>query len=46
MEEVGDDEEKLKKTFNERMRWLWDLDVERQAEQAREKMAEYLDQPR
>lgn len=46
MEEVGDDEEKLKKTFNERMRWLWDLDVEKQAEQAREKMAEYLDQPK
>lgn len=48
MEEVGGDEEKLKKTFNERMRWLWDLDVRGQAEQARAKMVESLgnwDQP-
>lgn len=47
MEEVGDDEEKLKKTFNERMRWLWDLDVRGQAEEARRKMGEYgnWDQP-
>lgn len=41
MEEVGDDEEKLKKTFNERMRWLWDLDVQGQVEEARRKMEEY-----
>lgn len=48
MEEVGDDEEKLKKTFNERMRWLWDLDVQGQAEEARRRMIEDLgnwDQP-
>lgn len=47
MEEVGDDEEKLKKTFNERMRWLWDLDVHGQVEEARRKMEEYgnWDQP-
>lgn len=39
---VGDDEEKLKITFQERMKWLWDLDVQDQVEQAREKMASYL----
>ncbi|KAJ5989550.1 hypothetical protein N7481_004760 [Penicillium waksmanii] len=39
---VHDDEEKLKTTFQERLRWLWDLDVEGQAERAREKMLEYL----
>ncbi|KAJ5115235.1 FAD/NAD(P)-binding domain-containing protein [Penicillium alfredii] len=39
---VGDDEDKLRKTFQERLRWLWDLDVQGQAEQAREKMTGYL----
>ncbi|KAJ5644559.1 hypothetical protein N7507_010570 [Penicillium longicatenatum] len=39
---VGDDAEKLRNTFQERMRWLWDLDVQDQVEQAREKMASYL----
>jgi salicylate hydroxylase len=39
---IGDDPEKLKQTFNERLRWLWDLDVVEQAEQARERMVEYL----
>lgn len=39
---VHDDEDKLKTTFQERLRWLWDLDVEGQVERAREKMLEYL----
>ena len=39
---VGDDETKLKATFQERMRWLWDLDVQDQVEQARQKMMSYL----
>ncbi|THC94943.1 hypothetical protein EYZ11_005582 [Aspergillus tanneri] len=39
---VGDDEEKLKDTFQKRLRWLWDLDVQEHAEEARKKMAEYL----
>lgn len=41
-EGVGDDKEKLRKTFQERFRWLWDLDVPGQAEEARSKMGEYL----
>lgn len=32
---IGDDEEKLKQTWQERFRWLWDIDVEEQAETAR-----------
>ncbi|KAE8352139.1 hypothetical protein BDV28DRAFT_135712 [Aspergillus coremiiformis] len=39
---VGDDEEKLKETWNQRLRWLWDLDIEEQAEEARKKMVEYM----
>ncbi|KAJ5540231.1 salicylate hydroxylase [Penicillium frequentans] len=39
---VGDDAEKLRSTFQERMKWLWDLDVQDQVEQAREKMISYL----
>jgi salicylate hydroxylase len=39
---VGDDPDKLKQTFHERLRWLWDLDVEDQVEQARERMFEYM----
>ncbi|KAJ5864992.1 uncharacterized protein N7529_006908 [Penicillium soppii] len=42
-EGVGDDADRLKKTFNERLRWLWDLDVEEQVERAKERMFEYLD---
>ncbi|KAI9037247.1 putative salicylate hydroxylase [Aspergillus affinis] len=40
---VDDDEEKLKETFQNRLRWLWDLDVQGQADQAREKMGEFLE---
>ena len=36
---VGDDDEQLKGTFQERLRWLWDIDVQEQAEQAKAVMA-------
>lgn len=39
---VGDDEELLKKAFDGRMRWLWDIDIQNQGEKAREKMIGYL----
>ena len=39
---VGDDENKLRETFNQRLGWLWDLDVPRQAEVAREKMVQKM----
>lgn len=39
---VQKDEEKLKTTFQERLRWLWDLDVEDQVERARQRMFDYL----
>ena len=39
---VGDDEERLKKTFQERLRWLWDVDVEEQVERARRAMLESM----
>ncbi|KAE8363621.1 hypothetical protein BDV27DRAFT_129719 [Aspergillus caelatus] len=39
---VGDDEEKLKETWNQRLRWLWDLDIQEQAEEARKKMIEHM----
>lgn len=34
---------KLKETLNQRLKWLWDLDVQNQVERAREKMIEYLE---
>ena len=37
---VGNDEDKLKTAFQERLRWLWDLDVQGQVEQARERMVD------
>ncbi|KAJ5103922.1 hypothetical protein N7532_004451, partial [Penicillium argentinense] len=39
---VRDNETKLKETFQERLRWLWDLDVEDQVQRARGRMVEYL----
>ncbi|CEJ56610.1 Putative Salicylate hydroxylase [Penicillium brasilianum] len=39
---VEDDETKLKQTFQSRLHWLWDLDVQGQAEQARERMLKFL----
>lgn len=41
---VDDDEEKLKQTWSERYRWLWDIDVEQQAESARKIMIDLLSQ--
>lgn len=43
MDGVRDDEAKLKETFEQRLRWLWDLDVSDQVEQARGRMAVYLE---
>lgn len=42
-EGVVDDEQKLKETWNERFRWLWDIDIEEQAERARKIMLEAID---
>ncbi|KAJ6115945.1 hypothetical protein N7523_006362 [Penicillium sp. IBT 18751x] len=42
MDGVGDDEAKLKTTFQQRLHWLWDLDVKGQVDLAREKMTGYL----
>ncbi|KAF9890545.1 hypothetical protein FE257_005676 [Aspergillus nanangensis] len=39
---VGDDAEKLQKTFQERLRWLWDVDVEDQAERGRRIMLQEI----
>lgn len=38
-EGVGDHEQTLKETWNERYRWLWDIDVEQQAENSRNRLA-------
>lgn len=35
---IGDDAEKLKETWDERFRWLWNIDVRQQAEDARRVM--------
>jgi salicylate hydroxylase len=40
---VGDDETKLKETWQSRLRWLWDLDIEEHAEQARQRMLNFLE---
>jgi salicylate hydroxylase len=40
---VGDDETKLKETFQSRLRWLWDLDIEEQAERAKQSMLKHLE---
>lgn len=39
---VGDDEERLKQTFQERLRWLWDVNVEEQVEKAKRAMLESM----
>ncbi|GFF43140.1 salicylate hydroxylase [Aspergillus udagawae] len=41
---VKDDEEKLRSTFQERLRWLWDIDTQDQAERARRIMLERMEQ--
>lgn len=43
MDGVGDDEAKLRDTFQQRLHWLWNLDVQGQAEQARAKMVAYME---
>ncbi|CAI7616068.1 unnamed protein product [Penicillium glandicola] len=42
---VLDDPVKLKESLSQRLRWLWDLDVQDQVERAREKMVQCLDTP-
>ena len=39
---ILDDEEKLKETFSNRFRWLWHVDIEGQANNAREIMLELM----
>ncbi|KAL4894912.1 hypothetical protein BDV59DRAFT_175265 [Aspergillus ambiguus] len=39
---VGDDEEILKTTFHERLRWLWDVDVEEEVERGKRRMLERM----
>ncbi|KAG2413051.1 hypothetical protein HFD88_010610 [Aspergillus terreus] len=39
---VGDDEEKLRTTFHERLRWLWDVDVQEEVERGRKSMLEKM----
>ncbi|CAI7612802.1 unnamed protein product [Penicillium bialowiezense] len=41
-EGVGDNPAKLVNTLNERFNWLWDLDVEDQAEEAKARMVELM----
>lgn len=41
-DDVGDDEEKLRETFQQRFRWLWDVDVQEQVEQARARMKHHM----
>lgn len=37
---VNDNAEKLKKNLSQRFRWLWDIDIQSQAEAAKQKMME------
>ncbi|KAH8696031.1 putative salicylate hydroxylase [Talaromyces proteolyticus] len=41
-EEAGDDEQKLKDIWEERYRWLWDIDIKEQAEDARNIMTQLI----
>jgi salicylate hydroxylase len=41
---VKDDEEKLRIAYQERLRWLWDIDIQDQAERARRIMLEQMEQ--
>lgn len=42
-EGVGDDEQKLKEMWDERYRWLWDIDIQEQAEKARKIMIQLIE---
>lgn len=39
---VGNDETKLRESFSSRLGWLWNLDVQHQVEEARDRMVDYL----
>lgn len=39
---VDDDEERLKTTFQQRLRWLWDVDLQDQVTQAQAILSQYL----
>jgi salicylate hydroxylase len=41
-EGIGDDAEKLKQTWRERFKWLWDIDLQGQVEAARTVMLKML----
>ncbi|EED14562.1 monoxygenase, putative [Talaromyces stipitatus ATCC 10500] len=41
-EGIGDDGQKLQDTWQERFRWLWDIDIEEQAEKARSIMLDLM----
>lgn len=43
LEDVGDDEVKLRETFQQRLKWLWDINVEEEAERARTIMLESME---
>ena len=43
LKDVGDNEEKLRETFQRRLRWLWDIDVEEEAERAKIIMLERME---
>lgn len=43
-EGIGDDGDKLKETWQERFRWLWDIDIQGQAEKARGIMLDLMRQ--
>lgn len=43
-EGIGDDGDKLKETWHERFRWLWDIDIQEQAEKARSIMLDLMRQ--
>lgn len=42
LEGVGNDADALKKAFQKRLRWLWDLDVQAHVDEAKHKMAEHM----
>ena len=42
-EGIGDDEHKLRETWDERYKWLWDIDIQEQAENARNIMTKLME---
>ena len=42
-EGIGDDEQKLREEWDERYKWLWDIDIEEQAENARNIMIKLIE---